>query len=778
MSIAFRINLVFICAALIMGGLIAVTGAYNDYNAQLAALRSTTAAKLRGMPETQYLLYKEDKEKLGEVLDALVYTGEVSSAIAYSNLGEQLAIRHNPGGGRLPAAPFARVREKLMTVDSALVTPGNDGEEIGDGLLSSVFYGNAPMYLSMPVMAAINPGSRGLRASDFGRAMALGDKPDSQWVIGYVHVVIDRQALVATAAAGMKKVFLLTLLFALVCCLTAMYVTRRITRPLQQLAELADRVASGDIAEPLEVDGTNDIKELAKIINSVVGGVSSFKKEHEVGRHLLSMKVEERSNQLSERSEALNRAEEEVVQTRDQLHHLANFDGLTKLPNRHLLTEQLDLLLRLNKRNGHALALLFIDIEDFKRVNDSLGMSAGDQLLQIVAQRLNEAVRDSDSVGHFITPESSIGVSRLGGEEFTVVLNQIDSPDSAARVTQRLIETLREPLSIDDHELVIRPSIGIAMAPANGTEVEPLLRAASMAKLHAHETDTAFVFYSQDLEGSGEERIRIESELRKAIERDELVLHYQPQIDTHSGSVVGAEALLRWNHGEMGLVPPGKFISMAEEIGIIKEFGDWVLVEACRQIRALTDEGIKVPRIAINISARQFDPGFANRVAEVIADTGIEANQLELGLTEAIMTSHEQDTIDAINSLKSIGVYLSVDDFGMGYSPINYLGRYPLDELKIDRSFLQESSRTDNGAKLVIAIISMANSLGLRVVVSGVETEKEFHFLTRNGAHLLQGYLFSEPVAIEALKPMLSAWHFIEQVQKLDNTENPAARVG
>lgn len=776
MSIALRINLVFVAAALLMGGLIAVTGAFTDYNNQLSSLRDTTIAKLRGMPETQYLLYRQDRDKLTSILDELLYAEAVSAAVAYNSLGETLVVRNNPRARKRAALPFALIREQLLAADTALVTPDKDGEEIGDGLLTSIFKGDTPMYLSIPVVASINPGARGLRATDFGRALALGEKPESQWVVGYIHVLIDRQALVANAAAGMKQVIMLTLLFALVCCLAALYITRRITRPMRQLAELADRVASGNVAEPLEVDGASDMKELARIINSVVGGVSSFKKEHEVGRQLLSMKVEERSHQLSERSEALNRAVTEVEETRIQLHHLANYDSLTKLPNRNLLTEQLDLLLRLNRRNGHELALLFIDIDDFKRVNDSLGLRAGDQLLQLVAQRLSEAVRDSDSIGRFITPESSVGVSRLGGEEFTVVLNQVDSPDSAARVTRRLIEALKEPLTIDDHDIVIRPIVGIAMAPANGTDVETLLRAASTAKMHAHDTDTPFLFYSRELEGAGEERIRIESELRKAIERGELVLHYQPQVDTHSGSVVGAEALLRWDHGEMGLVPPGKFISMAEEIGLIREFGDWVLVEACRQIREFSEQGINVPRIAINVSARQFEPGFVERVEEVIAEAGIEASQLELGLTEAIMSSREQDTVEAIRSLKNLGVYLSVDDFGMGYSPINYLGRYPLDELKIDRSFLLDSSRSDNGAKLVIAIISLAKSLGLRVVASGVETEKEFHFLTRNGAHLIQGYLFSEPVPADALRPMLSAWHFIEQVQKLDNTEEAASR--
>lgn len=772
MTLSLRLNLLFFVAAIFMGSLVAIISAFDEYDAQLHSLTENSSARLLSHPEIQLLVYRRDSEKLQQVLKRFLNNDALTAAIVYSSLGDNLAQQQNPQARTLATAPFDLVRGELLTVDQGLVTPDGLGGEIGKDLVSTLLNRDAPLYLSLPVFASLNPGVHGLTAKDFGLALASGDNLDSQWVIGYLHLVIDRAQLLGPTWTAMGQVLLLTLLIASVVCLLTWLLTQQITRPLQQLTAAADEVAAGRFIEPIELDGSSELREVGRVFNSVIGGLSNSRNEHNTDKHLLSMKVEERSSQLSVRSQELTKAVEEVAETRSKLHHLANYDNLTSLPNRRLFTEQLDLLLRLNKRNRHMLALLFIDFEGFKRLNDSLGLRAGDQLLTAIARRLMKCLRDSDRVGHFISADSNIGVSRLGGEEFTVVLNQVDNTDSVGLVAQRLIEVLEQPLDIDGHSIVVKPCLGIAMAPTNGMDVETLLRAASTAKMKSKESGTPYVFYSRELETAGETRIKMESELRKAIERNELILHYQPQIDTHSGSVVGAEALLRWQHSEMGLVPPARFISMAEEIGVMNELGDWVLVEACRQVKTFSDEGIKLPKVAINVSAEQFNSAFVIRVSQVLQETGIEAAQLELGLTEAIMTSNEQDTIEALSSLKKLGVYLAVDDFGTGYSPISYLSRHPLDELKIDRSFLLESSRSENGAKLVIAIIAMAKSMGLRVLASGVETEAEFHFLTGNGAHVIQGYLFSKPVTGEELKPMLKPWHFIDQVQKLDNSNN------
>jgi EAL domain-containing protein (putative c-di-GMP-specific phosphodiesterase class I) len=274
--------------------------------------------------------------------------------------------------------------------------------------------------------------------------------------------------------------------------------------------------------------------------------------------------------------------------------------------------------------------------------------------------------------------------------------------------------------------------------------------------------------------GTDESRMRLAADLRRAIERNELFLHYQPQVDSQSGSVVGAEALLRWDHPDQGLVPPGDFIRLAEDIGYMDVLGDWVLVEALRQVRQLNDAGAKLPRVAINVSVSQFNAHFVQRVGEVLAETGVPASQLELGLSEGIMTRYDADIGAAMQSLKESGIYLSVDDFGTGYSPLGYLGNYPIDEIKINRQLLWESDRSENGAKLLIAIIAMARSLDLRLLATGVESEAQFRFLTENGMRLLQGYLLSEPVPPDQLSAMLSPWHFMDRLQQLSRPASSA----
>ena len=293
----------------------------------------------------------------------------------------------------------------------------------------------------------------------------------------------------------------------------------------------------------------------------------------------------------------MNKAVKEVTETKNRLSQMAYFDSLTSLPNRRLFAEQLNLLLRLSRRQNQMLGLLFLDLDNFKRINDSLGHNAGDQLLKEVARRLAGCVRESDVVAHYVDSESRIDVSRLGGDEFTVVLNQIDRPESAGVVAQRLLDALTRPMNIDGHEIVVTPSIGIAVAPQDGGDTEGLLKAADTAMYHAKKMGkNNFLFYDSAMDAAGVERLRLETDLRRAIERNQLALHYQPQVDTHTGCVVGAEALLRWEHPDHGNVPPFKFIPIAEEIGLIGELGEWGLREACHQLMAFRSEASTCPR--------------------------------------------------------------------------------------------------------------------------------------------------------------------------------------
>jgi diguanylate cyclase (GGDEF)-like protein len=415
------------------------------------------------------------------------------------------------------------------------------------------------------------------------------------------------------------------------------------------------------------------------------------------------------------------------------------------------------------------LALLFIDLDNFKRINDSLGHSSGDLLLREVAKRLTWCVRESDVVAHYIESSSRIDVSRLGGDEFTVVLNQLDSAESAGKVAQRLLDMFTQPIAIEGHDLVVTPSIGIAIAQDEAGTVESLLKAADTAMYHAKTSGrNKYMFYNSNMDAAGVERLKLENELRRAIERKELALHYQPQINTLTGTVTGAEALMRWPHAELGMIPPFKFIPLAEEMGLIGALGEWGLQEACRQMVELQALGLELPKVSVNVSALQFNQSFIKRVTEVLATTGLRPMRLQLELTEGIMMDNKEATLGALSHLKELGVQLSIDDFGTGYSSLSYLSRFPLDELKIDRSFVIDFDKSQNDASLVIAIIAMARSLRLQLVAEGVETREQYHFLRGNGASVIQGYLFSKPVPFDELKALLAPGYFKEQIAQLN----------
>jgi len=767
-TVAGRISALFFSAAIVMGLAASFVVATREYDIRLAQVLDTTRAGLQSRPDLQIHIYNRDTQRLEKILAGFLEPEAVSGAALFSGPGELLATLDRSGTAMAGNASFGALRSELLATESRLLTPGPSGSDIGQGFIASLFHADASMYLSMPVFTVVNQAERGLQPEDFARALAAPDDRGIQHVIGYLHVRVDRSGLLRGTVPVVRRIILGSLVFALLLGGLAWYLARRVTEPLGKLAELADEVASGRLEKPMEIEGSGEIEEIARVLNGMLGGFQNHIRERDVDRHLLSMKVEERSSQLSARNEELDRAVEAVTETRNQLQHLANYDSLTNLPNRRLFTEQLDMALRLNRRNKHMLALLFIDLDDFKLINDSLGLNAGDQLLKEVAGRLASCLRESDLVAHFETPQQDIGVSRLGGDEFTVILNQVDGIEAARQVAQRLIDELAQPIPVDGHEIVVKTSVGVALAPSDGDDVESLLKAASTAKYHAKRSSAGRLeFYTRDMGSAGAERIKLESELRKALERDELVLHYQPQVDALSGSVVGAEALLRWEHPELGLLQPGKFINLAEEAGIIAEIGDWVLLEACRQLTAFDALEVQLPRISINVSAVEFDRGFVQRVRTALQESGLSPERLELGLTEAIMLDNDADTLKAMQELREIGVYLSVDDFGTGYSPLGYLSRYPLNEMKIDRSFVLDSEQSENGARLITAIIAMARSLDLRILAAGVESDKQVLFLIEQGAHILQGYLFSKPVPPEELKVMLAPWHFMDQVQKI-----------
>jgi diguanylate cyclase (GGDEF)-like protein/PAS domain S-box-containing protein len=427
-----------------------------------------------------------------------------------------------------------------------------------------------------------------------------------------------------------------------------------------------------------------------------------------------------------------------------RIHHLAFFDALTNLPNRSLFNRLVQQSLTEATRSNSCSALLFIDLNRFKPVNDTLGHRVGDLVLQEIANRFRASLRGADVV------------SRLGGDEFVVAVLDIASRDHASNVAQKLLASLEDPIVIDGNELKLGASIGISIFPEDGHDTETLLRLADIAMYRAKETGgDGFVFFSEDMNRRAVDRLNLETGLRRAIERNELLLHYQPKVSITSGRIVGAEALVRWKHPERGMVPPGEFIPLAEETGLIVQVGTWVLEAACRQARAWQDAGLPVTKIAVNLSARDFSASLPERVQNVLARHGIGAEWLELEITEGMLMHNTDKVISMMDEIAALGISLSLDDFGTGYSSLSYLKRFPINTLKIDRSFVINIPDDGDDCAIAGAIISMSKQLKHNVIAEGVESAEQLLFLRTLGCDEIQGYLFSPPVPAEKFEAMV-----------------------
>jgi diguanylate cyclase (GGDEF)-like protein/PAS domain S-box-containing protein len=425
----------------------------------------------------------------------------------------------------------------------------------------------------------------------------------------------------------------------------------------------------------------------------------------------------------------------ERMQTQERLQYLAHHDIVTGLPNRALFADRLGHALARTRGDGRLVALLFLDVDRFKLVNDTLGHAAGDRALQHVAEQLRARTRTGDTV------------ARFGGDEFAVLIEDIPSADHIAAVVRALLDALSRPLELDGHEFLLTASIGISLYPHDGADAETLLKNADIAMYRAKDQGrNTYQFYSADMGVKAFERLSIETSLRHALEREEFVLHYQPQVDVATGRIIGLEALLRWRHADLGLVAPAEFIPILEEAGLILPVGDWVLRTACTQARAWQLAGHAPVRVAVNLTGRQFGrAGASERVAAILAETGLAPEWLELEMTESVLIEHTATTMSTLKSLEALGLRLAVDDFGTGYSSLSYLKRFPVDSLKIDRAFIRDLSTDPDDAAIVEAIIAMAMSLGIDVVAEGVETAEQLAFLRARRCQLMQGFLFSPP---------------------------------
>lgn len=458
----------------------------------------------------------------------------------------------------------------------------------------------------------------------------------------------------------------------------------------------------------------------------------------------------------------------------DRLRYLAYYDPLTNLPNRRSFNEQLNRILKRSRRRQSNAALLFIDLDHFKRINDSIGHARGDHLLVEIAKRLSLELREDDAINYLTDnsgqelddAEVNTEIARLGGDEFTVVLSDVPDTSHIEGVAKRLLDTLSEPIPLQSHNPVVTPSIGIAVFPQDGENPETLVRNADTAMYVAKaEGRACYRFYDEEMNAQAVEHLKMEEELRDAMRNHELELRYQPQIDNRTGAVVSMEALVRWKHPVRGMVSPAEFIPVAERTGQIIELGEWVMAEVARNCLYWETIGLDSFRVCVNISPLQFNQSDLPKwVADFLGRSGLSPERLELELTESAIMNDAETNIAKLRELKGIGVDLAVDDFGTGYSSLSYLKRFPIDTLKIDQSFVADLDSPD-GAAIVDAIVALAKTLNLQVVAEGIENQHQLSYLAQKDCDLFQGFYFSRPIYPEDV-PSILRQNFSKQIQE------------
>jgi len=586
----------------------------------------------------------------------------------------------------------------------------------GDGRQLATFR-RGPDAGNVPPLALGRLGLTEWNATDLYHPILVNGEPR-----GMVHIRASLRPVYARVVALLEMVWAVGLVSLLISFAILARLHRSITEPLARLVGLMKTVSfRRDYAQRAEVEGRDEIGDLAGGFNRMLEVIQNH--QHELAQELMARRA-----------------------TEARLVQLAHFDPVTQLPSRNFFNQHLHSAIARASRGPHHIALMFIDVDNFKIVNDTLGHDIGDRLLKGIAKRLSAALRGGDVV------------CRFGGDEFAIVLEQLAGREDAKRAADRLMQSLKAPIRVDEHEMYASASGGIALCPGDATDIQILLRQADAAMYHAKDAGkSTYRFFTDEMRLRAEKRLTIENSLRRALEREEFTLHYQPLIDLADCRITGVEALLRWRHPELGLVGPTEFVGIAEDNGLIIQIGEWVLSEACAQARAWKDLGLPVC-VAINVGSRQCgDAGLVSAVRGALARNGLEPGSLTIELTESTLVDSSESTRQRLMDLDALGVRLAIDDFGTGYSSMSYLRRLPFRVLKIDRSLVQGVPGDHDGETIVEAIVAMARSLDLAVVAEGVETREQVEHLTRHTPISAQGYFFGSPMPPQAMADLLRA---------------------
>jgi diguanylate cyclase (GGDEF)-like protein len=523
---------------------------------------------------------------------------------------------------------------------------------------------------------------------------------------------------------------------------------RIITDPLLRLSAIARQVSTEkNYAVRVIGEGQDEIGNLITDFNTMLDEIQLRDNELRENRLQLEERVAQRTRELEIANEQLELSKEQAESVASRMEYHAHHDALTGLPNRTLLNDRITSELAHARRQQTNAALLFLDLDRFKIINDSLGHAVGDQLLRVIARRLNNCVRDEDTV------------ARLGGDEFMVLLPRISGSADAGRIAKKIIECLVDPISCNGHELHITTSIGISIYPYDGADAETLIKHADISMYRAKELGrNKAVYYTAEMNAGSRKQLAMETNLRKALEKNQLKLFYQPKVDISRNMIIGVEALLRWEHPTMGFISPLDFIPVAEDTGLIVPIGEWVLHTAFRQLQQWHSAGFTDLTVAVNLSSAQLArPGFEDVVAQALSESGLDAAMTELEITENVAMENIDSAIIILEKLKCMGISVAMDDFGTGYSSLSYLRRLPIDTVKIDKSFVREIPDSAEDVTIAQAIIAMAQSLKLSLIVEGVENVRQLNFFRQQNVNIVQGYLFSKPVEASELLKMLES---------------------
>lgn len=750
MTISGRFTLLASLTAIFSALILLAALIHQDFEHRKALWLAASVASVSANTHWQPALHFRNDQLIANQLQRLALDEKVSWVAVQHVDGEALASRPAAADAPEPAL-LERLSNNRLEALMGIHSPAPQTMKPHQGALAVIPLMDRLLVLSVPVYTAVDPLRTDITFDAYLDQIWQGNGSGSRYVSGYIEQGIFLGDFLWMGMEGAISMMLWVFIVLLIILWIVRVQARSLNAPLLHMARIAEAIDAEEI--PLKIDppaGTDeDIARITRVLNRMVEGLEHMQLKLDVDRSLMSLRADSTTRKLS-------KAEAEVHESRQRVRQVSYFDPVTGLANRRLMLEHLSLLIRIAARERRHLGLVLLDLSGIDKIQKAKGREAADTVLRQLATRLVNTVRDSDIISHDSVAQD---VARFDSDEFCVIMHGIYEPEGALAAAQRLLTTLEEPVQLGGEAFALKSYAGIAIAPIHARNPEDLVRAADVALAAAKESNhDQPVVFNNEMDQQSSQRFQIEADLRSADFDREFYLVYQPQIEPKSGEILGMEALLRWRHPERGEISPANFISIAEQTGQIQAVGDWVLRRACADFSILRHAHGAPPRVSVNISSAQLNESFVSNLAPLLEEYEMKAEALGLELTESVLVETVDSAASHLNTLHNeIGVHLSVDDFGTGYSSLAYLSQLPIDELKVDRSFVLAMKEDASAAQLTRAIIAIGDSLGLSVIIEGVETAEQMAMVEDLGAHGIQGYFFSEPLTLDELKVFLAS---------------------